>query len=164
MQQIVTFIAQYFLILSFIGTIYVWFTLKGKERMQFLLVGIIGAILTYIFAKIGGMFYYDTRPFVAGNFTPYFGHSLDNGFPSDHTLLSSFLGFLVLRYNKAWGWALLVLALVIGLSRVIAGVHHIQDIIGSFIFAGLAVWIVGAMFAKPRTKPARYQEDEEEDD
>lgn len=164
MQQIVTFIAQYFLILSFIGAIYVWFTLRGKERTRFLLIGIVGAILTYILAKIGGMFYYDTRPFVAGHFTPYFGHSLDNGFPSDHTLLSSFLGFLVLRYNKKWGWALLVLALLIGLSRVVAGVHHLQDIIGSFIFAGLAVWIVGALFNRRQRKPLRLQDNEENDE
>lgn len=162
MQQIVTFIAQYFLILSFLGTIYVWFTLDGKERTRFLLIGIFGAILTMILAKIGGMFYYDTRPFVAGNFTPYFGHSLDNGFPSDHTLLSSFLGFLVLRYNKAWGWALLGLALVIGLSRVVAGVHHIQDIVGSFVFAGIAVWVVGSMFTKRKPRPLRMDDEEDE--
>lgn len=162
MQQVVTFIAQYFLLLSFAGAAYVWLTLKSDDRKQFLLIGILGAVLTLLLAKIGGMFYYDTRPFVAGNFTPYFGHSLDNGFPSDHTLLSSFLGFLVLRYNKAWGWALLGLALVIGLSRVIAGVHHIQDIIGSFIFAGIAVWFVGMMIAKRRKTIQPDDEDEED--
>ena len=45
-------------------------------------------------------------------------------------------GFLVLHYNKKWGYALLVLAAVIGLSRIIAGVHHLLDIVGSFVFAG----------------------------
>jgi undecaprenyl-diphosphatase len=162
MQPIITFIAQYFLLLSFAGAIFVWFNLKAADRKQFLLIGILGAVLALLLAKIGGMFYFDTRPFIAGNFSPYFDHTNSNGFPSDHTLLSSFLGFLVLRYHKAWGVALLILALIIGLSRVVAGVHHLQDIVGSFVFAGIAVWFVGMMITQ-RHKPTHSQEKDQQD-
>ncbi|HEX7368530.1 MAG TPA: phosphatase PAP2 family protein [Candidatus Saccharimonadales bacterium] len=141
MHGIVTFIAKYFIVLSVLGAFIVWLRLDKKQKIRFIAVAIGAGIIALILAKLGGHFYYDTRPFVAGHFTPYFSHGADNGFPSDHTLLASFLAFISWKYSRKAGIALLILAIIIGLSRVVAGVHHLTDIIGSIVFALLGVLI-----------------------
>jgi undecaprenyl-diphosphatase len=72
---------------------------------------------------------------------PYFSSSTDNGFPSDHTALSTVVAAIVFTYKKAVGIILLLIALIIGAARVIAGVHHGQDIIGAFIISIIAVFL-----------------------
>jgi membrane-associated phospholipid phosphatase len=42
----------------------------------------------------------------------------------------------------------LVIAALIGLARVVAGVHHLIDIIGSFVFAGIGVLVAGVVVEK----------------
>lgn len=87
---------------------------------------------------------------------PLIAHSNDNGFPSDHTLLSSLLGFAILPFAPIMGIATLLVALLIGTARVLAFVHHPIDIIASFVFAGAAVLIayysVKLYFAKRKPK------------
>ena len=110
--------------------------LKGRRR-EFAIIFVLGGVVSLLLAKLGSHLYTDPRPFVQGHFTPLIGHTNDNGFPSDHTLLASFVGWLVLAYDRRWGWALLLVAALIGAARMAAGVHHLSDIIGSFVFAGL---------------------------
>ena len=87
---------------------------------------------------------------------PLIAHSNDNGFPSDHTLLSSLLGFAILPFAPIAGLVTLLIALLIGTARVLAFVHHPIDIIASFVFSGAAVLIsyysVKLYFAKRKTK------------
>jgi len=141
MHAIVTFIAKYFIALSVIGICIVWLRLNMSNKKRFIVVAVIGAILTIVLAKLASKLYYDPRPFVAGHFTPYFSHGNDNGFPSDHTLFASFLAFLSWYYSKKAGLGLLIVALLIGLSRVVAGVHHLLDILGSMVFAFVGSWL-----------------------
>jgi undecaprenyl-diphosphatase len=152
MHQAVIVIAKYFIILSVIVTLWVFIEQPKDKKKEFILLGLIGGLLAILLAKLGGHFFYDTRPFVAGHFTPYFSHGADNGFPSDHTLLASFFMFLGWRYSRKFGISLFVLAILIGLSRVQAGVHHLVDIIGSFAFSalgfGLALLITRIYFNK----------------
>ena len=154
MKETVTFIAQYFVFLSAFLALWVFATQPPSKKKNFILVGLLGAVLTLLFAKIGNYLYYDPRPFVAGDFTPYFAHASDNGFPSEHTLLAAFLTFLAFGYSKRLGWVLLFLALLTGMARVKAGVHHSIDVLGSFAFAAVGVWLAGALTAKlSRQKP-----------
>ncbi|HEY5267575.1 MAG TPA: phosphatase PAP2 family protein [Candidatus Saccharimonadales bacterium] len=147
MHELVTIIAEYFIFLSLAIGLFVWVKLKKNDKKQFILLAIVGGIITLLLAKIGSKLYFDPRPFVTGHFIPYFSHSADNGFPSDHTLLASFLAILVLKYNQKAGIGLFVIAIAIGVARVIAGIHHLIDIIGSIIFALLGyfigLWVMG---------------------
>lgn len=162
MHQAVTLVAKYLIFLS--ALLFVWaFAEQPRDKKRVLLTtAVIGVVLLFVLAKLGGHFYNDPRPFVAGRFTPYFPHGADNGFPSDHTLVASFAGFLVLRYSKKFGIVLLVLALLIGASRVQAGIHHWIDILGGFGFAAISVWaanlitrkIVSKWSPTPRKQPS----------
>ena len=139
MHGIVVFVAEYFIALAALTTLYVWLKLNRPQKKTFVIEGVIGGIIAIVLALIGSKLFHNPRPFVVGHFTPYFPHAKDNGFPSDHMLLASVFAFVVFKYNKMWGWVLAGLAVLIGASRVISGIHHSIDIIGSVIFAAAGV-------------------------
>lgn len=99
--------------------------------------------LAYLLAKLGSALYESPRPFVLSGIPPLVPHASDNGFPSDHTLFSAALAVLVLRYDKRVGFVLFVLACLVGTARVLAGIHHGVDIIGSLLIASAMVYVVG---------------------
>ena len=155
MHEIVIIIAKYFIAIPVLATLVLWFKLPGKLKKQYVALLVLGAILTLALAKIGSKFFYDPRPFVVGHFTPYFAHGNDNGFPSDHTLLASLLAFAAARFSKKLALILLVVAVLIGFARVIAGVHHLVDVVGSMCFAAVGVvvayFLLRAVYRRPDT-------------
>lgn len=143
MDEVVKLVAKYALIIPVLLTLYAFLRLRNnRQRVEFVTALAIGGALALGLAKLGGRLISDPRPFVTGHFTPLIPHAADNGFPSDHTLLSAYLGFFLLRYTKTLGWLTLAAAACIGAARIAAGVHHLEDIIGSFIIAGLAAAII----------------------
>jgi undecaprenyl-diphosphatase len=160
MHELVITIAKYFIVISVVASLLVWLRLSRADKRRFIIVAIIGAILSLLLAKIGSKLFYDPRPFVAGHFTPYFPHGNDNGFPSDHTLFTSFLAFLVMKFNCKAGIALLVVAALVGVSRRLAGVHHLVDIIGSMVFAaiGVGLAILAVNFISNHRTPSNYEQ------
>ncbi len=142
MHSTIIFVGKYFIFFSILVTGLFWLRLSMKEKLDLGLRLIIGGLLAEVLAVIAGHLYYDTRPFVTEHVTPLIAHAADNGFPSDHALLASFLGFTVLRFSKRTGTALLVIAVLIGWARVAAHIHHPLDIVGSFVIAAVSTLLV----------------------
>ncbi len=154
MDFLIKLAAQDLIVVPVLATFYIFWRLEKSKRQNFLILLIGGGILSLLLAKIGNHFYWDPRPFIKDGITPLFTAHRDNGFPSDHTLLSAFLGFVTLGYWRKLGAALLVVAVIVGWARVAAGVHHFVDIIGSFIFTGLAWLLVSKLI---NTRPKKSQ-------
>lgn len=149
MDSIVIFIAQYlYLFVLLIGVIF-FFMQSRPIQKSMIVCGIIIAPLAYIVSRIAGALYYDPRPFVVGHFIPLITHAADNGFPSDHVLLTGAVAVVVWFYNKKLSVTLWGLALLIGWARVYSGIHHPIDIIGSIAIV-LATGIVYAFLKKYR--------------
>lgn len=145
MNTLAVIIASYFIAIPLSVTLYILFTMPRSERFRFAALLIVGGVLSLLIAKLGNIFIHDPRPFMVGHFEPLIISSRDNGFPSDHTLLASFLGFAVLGRSKIMGAILLVVALAIGLARMYAGVHHSWDVLGSFIITGISYVVARAV-------------------
>lgn len=139
MHTFITCIANYLLVVPVLVVLIYFFKLDGNARKKFIIITLIVAVLALLIAKIGSWLYYNPRPFVAGNFPPYFYHPNNNGFPSDHTLFAASLAFILYVYNHRVGAVLLLMAIAIGLARVISGVHHLIDIVGAIAVALVAV-------------------------
>lgn len=138
MNHIIIYIAEYLYLVVLLVAAVFFFKQPRKIQKSMVICGVIVAPLSYILAKIGGALYYDARPFVVGHFIPLIPHAPDNGFPSDHMLLVSAIAMIVTFYNKKIGAVLWAFALLVGIARVAAGVHHVTDILGSVIFVLLA--------------------------
>lgn len=142
MDAIAIFIAQYlYLVVLLIAAVY-FFTRPKRVMKRMAICGIIVAPLAFVISRISSLLYYDPRPFIVGHFTPLFAHAADNGFPSDHVLLTGAIAVIVWFYNKKLSAALWALVLLIGWARVFAGVHHWTDIFGSVAM----VIVAGAVY------------------
>ncbi len=122
-------------------------SLKRKEYRYALLSSAIGLIINMAISSI----YFHPRPFALGLGTQLIEHSNDSSFPSDHTTVLLSLS-LYLVYNKRTrkeGIVLTAISLLVGLSRVICGIHFPYDIVGS-----TAVSIVSSKIVKERVKPS----------
>jgi membrane-associated phospholipid phosphatase len=75
---------------------------------------------------------------------PWFSHPADNGFPSDHTAVAVLTSLVVLFHRRTAGLVLLALGVLIGAARVLAHVHHVQDIVAGGVI-GLVAALLGAL-------------------
>lgn len=110
--------------------------------MSFAVQVIVTGVLAVVLAKLSKHFIDSPRPFVVGHFTPVIHATADNGFPSDHTLLSATLALLIVLVNRKLGFVALGVALLVGSARVALGVHSPIDIVGSFAIALIAAAMV----------------------
>lgn len=134
----IIFIAKYaFLLSTLIAVFYVWKIVAAK-RKHLIKFSLITLPLGYILTKLAGMLWFDPRPFVSDHVVPLIVHSADNGFPSDHTVLTMTIAGILFLYDRRMGYLLFFIALSIGIARVLSGVHHPADIIGSILVAILA--------------------------
>ena len=140
MDTLIIFGAKYLIVLSILVAMSVVWIVPQKDRVRFTMLLVLSLPIAYILAKIGGHLYMNDRPFVVGHFTPLVEHGVDNGFPSDHTLLASALAAVVTVIRPRIGAILWIFAIVIGVCRVLAGVHHAIDIIGAMVIAVVAVY------------------------
>jgi undecaprenyl-diphosphatase len=74
---------------------------------------------------------------VIGHFIPLVLHVPDNGFPSDHVLLTSAIASIIFPFNRGTSTAAWIVAVLVGVSRVYVGVHHPIDIIGSMVISAI---------------------------
>ncbi len=150
MHIIFIFGAKYLIfIVAIIFVLFFLFQERGV-RTRLLLFSIAALPAIYIVAKIVALVFYDPRPFVVGHFEPLVAHAPDNGFPSDHALLGGALASVLYPFNKYTSMVLWVLTLMVGVSRVYVGVHHIVDIAGSVVIAIIVSW---AIYRWIRTQP-----------
>lgn len=131
---------MYMVIVVIAGLVFLTFPLTDKKRI--VILAVISLPLTYVLAKISSHFYFDARPFVVGHFIPLVSHSADNGFPSDHVLLTSAIAVLFYPFSKKTSYLLLLLAGFVAVSRVYVGVHHTIDVLGSFAISITVIFLV----------------------
>ncbi len=139
MDLLIIFGAKYLIAVPIVVLLaYILFS-RGKKLRQLLWLSVVSLPVAFVIAKLTGMLYYDPLPFVIGNFKPLIEHVANNGFPSDHTLLAATIAAILLYVNARTGIFLWIVALLIGISRIAAGVHHFVDILGSVVIALLVV-------------------------
>ncbi len=159
MNTLIIFGAKYLVYLLILIAIFYIFNQDRKKQREIVILALIVLPLSYVIAKLASLLYYDPRPFVtgppAGGFVPLVAHVADNGFPSDHTLLASAVAVVIFSFNKKIGIALFVLALIVGISRVLAGVHHTIDILGSMAIAVVVFYAVNLLII-PKIKNSKH--------
>ena len=124
-----------------------WF-LPGADRALRQRVAIVVPAAVIVALALGiaaGQLYSDSRPFVSDPGTRLLiSHSPDNGFPSDHALVS----FAVAGALMSWRWlaclAVMAVAALIGFARIFVGVHWPLDVAGGALIGIMA----GALLAR----------------
>ncbi len=140
MSEVFIIFSAKYLIYFLVSFFLIYFFLQNKTlKKKIIWLAVFTLPTVFAMAKILSHFYFEARPFVAENFVPLISHAADNGFPSDHGLLSFALTCIVFSFNRKWGIALFIIGIIIGTSRVYAGIHYPVDIFGSFLISAVTV-------------------------
>ena len=109
-----------------------------REKREMLMVALISALVARgVVTELIRAAYHRPRPF---SDLPVHNLFTDSAwsFPSGHATFFFALATAVYLYNKKWGTILLGAAILIAISRVVAGVHYPSDIVAG---AGIGVLI-----------------------
>lgn len=113
-----------------------------KEKIKIFIPVLITGILSWGMADLLKSIFKIDRPFVKFSqvvtLVPESGFS----FPSLHATLITALAFAVYFKKKRFGYVCLFIALIIGISRVVVGVHYPLDVISGFILGFLVAFLV----------------------
>ena len=133
---------------------------NARRRLHVIFVSGLSVILASgIIRTALNYFFYRPRPFVAYNITPLISHEATASFPSGHATFFFALATIIFLYmSRRWGvWAYIVAALM-GLARVYAGVHYPLDIVGGAVIGVLSPFLI-RMILPPTTAAALTQSD-----
>lgn len=141
----------YVFVLVLGGLYWLGYTHKNqKMRANIFSTGVL-LILSFIVSMVIGLVYYEPRPFVtyAKEVHLIVAHAADASFPSDHSVGAMAITMGILRFRNRLGLGLMVLAFLVGYSRVFVGNHYPGDVLGAFIM----VWIVTYFYNMYLRKP-----------
>jgi len=140
-NSVVIVVANAMLFVVAAGAAVAWLLARRSTKLPFALTGVLALGLAGALATLAGALWDDPRPFVLDHVAPLIAHAADNGFPSDHATASAAIAAAVLFFNRRIGWVLAGLTVVLGMSRVMAGVHHWPDVLVGFALGALAAWL-----------------------
>ncbi|MDP3710768.1 MAG: phosphatase PAP2 family protein [bacterium] len=146
-DRLIVFAADYllyFLILFLLIWALVW---KNFWVAAFALVTAVFS--RFLVTEIIRFFYDRSRPFeILENVRQLVDHTTGSSFPSGHAAFAFGLAFFVYIHNKKKGICYLIIALLIGLGRVAAGVHYPSDILGGLIVGLVSAWAVRGVYIR----------------
>ena len=121
---------------------------RGSFRNRFSKVSflIISIIIAAIFLLLSRLTVQSPRPFEALDFAPLINSDPTPSFPSGHTIVFAALASAMWVVNKRKGYWFLLGAFLIGVGRVISGVHWPTDIVGGLILGALSAYIAYKIF------------------
>mgnify|MGYP001580649535 FL=1 len=110
---------------------------SAKLRIKELAMILFSASFALILAEAAKYFYASPRPFeILANVNLLFSHGGGDSFPSGHATFFAALALAVYSYHKKLGILYIIGALLIGLGRIIAGIHFPIDILAGYILGG----------------------------
>ncbi len=142
MDTLIVWVAQYLLWIMVIAFAAVWLFLEDRSgKVALGLSAVLGLVLAGVFLYIAKDVHHDPRPFVSDHVKALFGHSRDDGFPSDHCVAAGLISILVLLRRRVIGLVLVAAAVAIAWARVAAHVHHLQDVLAGLLLGAAAAVI-----------------------
>lgn len=142
---------QYFLIVAFFLFLY-FPAYEKRQKIYIFWVTVVSIIVARLgITEIIRFFYHRSRPFLAYQLHPLI---LENewSFPSGHSTFFFAMAGAIYIYNKKWGIGFFIAALLMNISRIVAGVHYPSDILSGMIIGILVAYIIFYFAEKRRAK------------
>lgn len=136
LPYIVVFLAVLFLIFHHeaLPNKNIWSDLKNYfKKIHEIIFVFFAGVFAWCIASILKILFHAPRPFDAFTNVHSLIHETGFAFPSGHATFYSALAFSIFFCNKKVGYIFMFFALLIGVARIMAGVHFPIDILGGFI-------------------------------
>ena len=131
----------YFLIIALLFLIF-WNHRKWRDRLYYLFLTSFSLLIARgLFVETIRFFYHRSRPFKALVFEPLIGPIASSSMPSGHATIFFALAALIFYIDRKYFWYFLVGAFLIGIGRIIVGVHWPLDIVAGAIVGAVSVLV-----------------------
>jgi len=112
------------------------------QKKKEVFVSFFAGALAWVLAHMIKLLFLTQRPFeVLSDVTSLFPKT-DHSFPSGHATFFMALAVSIFFSHKKAGYVFMILALVIGVSRIASGVHFPADILGGFILGTMVAYFM----------------------
>lgn len=138
-DNVVIFFAVYFI--YFVIASALVFLVFNKKWKEFVLLCVSGG-LAWGLAKILKVLIHTPRPFDVLPQTQSLFLETGYAFPSGHTMVAATIAFTLFFSHKKTGYVFMFFAVLIGLARIVAGVHFPVDILGGFVLGALIAYFI----------------------
>ncbi len=139
---VIEFIASFLIFGMYAGIILLWF-IDGKIKKEQALHALLASAVSWVAASMLKDLFNTPRPFLLNNLpTDVFMVPVDGAFPSAHAATSFAMATTIWLHDKKWGLAFLLMALAIGIARVVGNVHYPIDILGGAILGSAVALII----------------------
>jgi undecaprenyl-diphosphatase len=148
LNPLVIFFAEYMEFLLILIVLGFWFSRKQQNKVMVICAG--GSfILAEIIGKLAGALHYHEQPFAElANVSKLIEKTVDNSFPSDHTILFFTFCLTFWLFKRGWGFLWVLLAALVGLSRIWVGVHYPVDVMVGALISVLSAAVVYMILPK----------------
>ncbi len=154
------FLGEYLIYIFGIGTLLYLILSKEskKEKTKWLFILILTCCLSnLIITPLIHCICKFARPFLLMPAVGTYAHFLKvreytTSFPSGHTSLAFAIAVVIFLKNKKWGAAALVIAALVGVGRILMGVHWPMDILGGLSVGTLCALVAYELTEKLLTK------------
>lgn len=152
-DKVVVFFASYlaYILIALFLALLLISQYSRREKLQILLVaGVSTIIARFGITELIRFFYHRQRPFTDLSVNQLLT-SNEWSFPSGHSAFFFALATAVYLYNKKWGIGFFAAAVLMTLSRVIAGIHYPSDVLAGALI-GIAAACVTFYIARKIVK------------
>lgn len=141
-------VANYSLYLLILTVIFYLFK-KGSNNQIMVISGLLSVGIAVLLGRVAGLFHSNKQPFAElSNVNQLIEKSVDNSFPSDHTMIFFAVCFTFFLFKKTGRYFWMAFACLVGFSRIWVGVHYPGDIIVAAILAILSATLLYTIVSK----------------
>ena len=146
------YLAQYFIYLMVV--ILLLFLLKFKKNWKMVLIALTsGLVARFLLTGLIRLLEPRVRPFNIADVNLLINRVNEQSFPSGHASFAFGLATVVYLYNKKWGIVFFVLAILISIARIFAGVHWPADILAGAAVGIFSGWLVNKFTRSNNVRP-----------
>ena len=140
-EILVTFMASFLIWLMFLGLLVLW-VVDGKIKKEQALHAFLSSIVAWIVVEMLKSLTETTRPFIVNGADPLtLTVPNSHSFPSAHTAVAFAIAVTVWLHDRSVGYVFILLAVLVGVGRILANVHYPIDIIGGAV-VGIVVAVL----------------------
>ena len=155
LDAVVIFIAHWLVYVLAVVLIALWFFNRDKLRTRMALVSAFASffVARLIIVEFIRAIIPRARPFLAHSAVQLIAKGNESSFPSGHAAALFAIATAIYFYNKKAGVLLCIVAILVSIARVIAGVHYPSDIIAGAIVGIGTAWIFKIFFKEKFDAP-----------